>query len=176
MTAGWQALPGEPSFGDAFGRSLATGDLDGDGRADLAIGVPNANGSSARRAGATAVVYGSAAILDTARAQQFDGPSVENGLGGFAVSIVDLDGDGVEDLAVGVPGQMVDFVAHAGAVHIHRGVAGVGLTGAAPIVVTEGIHKGWSDSGDAGTGSSWYEWRWTNDLMTGERLGTAIGG
>ncbi len=174
VTAGWEALPGAPSFGDAFGRSLATGDLDGDGRDDLAIGVPNANGS-AKRAGATAVAYGSAGVLDGARAQQFDGPAVDNGLAGFAVSIVDLDGDGVQDLAVGVPGQMVDSVFNAGVVHVHRGVAGVGLTGAAPLVVSEGIHKGWSDSGDAGTGSSWYEWGWTNDLMTGERLGTAIG-
>ena len=74
-----------------------------------------------------------------------------------------------------MPGQLVDFVFDAGVVELRRGVAGVGLTGAAPTVVSEGIHKGWSDSGDAGSGSSWYEWDWTNDLMSGERLGTAIG-
>ena len=175
VAAGWGALPGGPASGDAFGHSLATGDLDGDGRDDLAIGVPSAVGSRVSSAGTTVVVYGGAAGLDDGRAHQIGGSEVEVGLAGFAVAMVDLDGDGVEDLAVGIPGQTVDFVAHAGEVRIHRGVPGDGITTDAPIVVTEGLHAGWSETGDPGSGSSWYEWGWLTDPVSGERLGTAIG-
>jgi hypothetical protein len=58
---------------DLFGRSLAAGDYDGDGRADLAIGVPGekvvelGNGH-----GGVAVLYGSAAGLTTAGSDWFD--------------------------------------------------------------------------------------------------------
>jgi hypothetical protein len=40
----------------------------------------------------------------------------------------------------------------------------------------ECILAGWSDSGDPGSGSPWYEWGSTNDTVSGERLGTAIAG
>ncbi len=60
-----------PETGDNFGSALAAGDFNGDGRADLAIGVPNEDVSSARLtnvpvvdAGAVNVVYGAATGLD----------------------------------------------------------------------------------------------------------------
>src|SRR6185369_12623387 len=43
-STGWSqstaGVPGDPTAADSFGTSLAAGDTNGDGRADLAIGVP----------------------------------------------------------------------------------------------------------------------------------------
>jgi hypothetical protein len=76
-----------------FGASLASGDFDGDGSADLAIG--------ARDPGAVAVLYGSGEGLDTGRKQTFDG-DVERY--GSALAAGDLNGDGRDDLVIGAPG------------------------------------------------------------------------
>jgi FG-GAP repeat len=46
-----------------FGRSLAVGDFNGDGYADLVAGVPFETAGSHKRAGAVNVLYGSAAGL-----------------------------------------------------------------------------------------------------------------
>jgi hypothetical protein len=56
--------------GDRFGYSLAAGDFYGDGRADLAIGVPLENLGSVADAGAVNVIYGSADGL-TSKSDQF---------------------------------------------------------------------------------------------------------
>jgi hypothetical protein len=85
-------------------------DFNGDGRQDLAVGV-RAEDSSA---GAVNVLYGSASGI-TATADQF----FRQGVGGLAdtaeggdlfgssLAAGDLNGDGRDDLAVGVPGEDV---------------------------------------------------------------------
>ena len=76
-----------------FGASLASGDFDGDGSADLAIG--------ARDAGAVAVLYGSGDGLDTGRKQTFDDDVARYG---SALAAGDLNDDGRDDLVIGAPG------------------------------------------------------------------------
>ena len=76
-----------------FGSSLASGDFDGDGSADLAIG--------ARDAGAVAVLYGSGDGLDTGRKQTFDDDVARFG---SALAAGDLNEDGRDDLVIGAPG------------------------------------------------------------------------
>jgi hypothetical protein len=49
--------------GDSFGSSLTSGDFNGDGRDDLAIGVPNESVGSIEGAGGVEVVYGSSSGL-----------------------------------------------------------------------------------------------------------------
>ena len=64
--------------GDLFGSALATGDFDGDGFADLAVGVPFENVGSVSDAGAVNILYGSASGL-TAAGNQFwaqDSPGI----------------------------------------------------------------------------------------------------
>jgi uncharacterized repeat protein (TIGR01451 family) len=89
----------------SWGWSLASGDFDGDGFADLAGGAPQAIRRN-KSVGAVGVLYGSAGGLDRDTWQYFD----ESGIGaeprqyewfGSAVAAGDFNHDGKDDLAVG---------------------------------------------------------------------------
>jgi hypothetical protein len=58
LAAGLDGFPGDFSQPDNFAFSLAAGDFDGDGHADLAVGSPNADAEGAPSAGAVSVLYG----------------------------------------------------------------------------------------------------------------------
>ena len=110
---GYGAYNGVDEVGDKFGSSLASGDFDGDGFDDLAIGVPgkiHVGSPNIQAAGAVHVVYGSATGLTGARDRVFT--TANDGLGfvpdssdeyGYALSAGDIDNDGNDDLAIGVP-------------------------------------------------------------------------
>jgi hypothetical protein len=120
--------------GDYFGAVLATGDFDGDGCDDLAIGVPNEDIAGVVDAGIVQIMYGSHTGLAAAgnqvwhqsvagipelveKADQF----------GSALAAGDFDADGRDDLAVGVPFEDINDIVDAGVVHVVRGSA-EGLT------------------------------------------------
>jgi hypothetical protein len=76
-----QASPGVPDaaeLGDRFGDRLASGDFDNDGFVDLAVGVPDEAVGTIIAAGATNILYGSAAGLTGSGSQFFtqDSPGV----------------------------------------------------------------------------------------------------
>jgi hypothetical protein len=127
-------IEGAPEAGDHFGETLAAGDFDGDGYADLAVGVPYESIGSVASAGAVNLLYGSAAGL-TADGNQFWNqyrPGIEDTVEvddffGTALAAGDLNGDGYADLAVGVPGESIGSVASAGGVNVLYG-SDAGLT------------------------------------------------
>jgi hypothetical protein len=142
---GLGGVQGVADDGNQFGWALAAGDLNGDGFDDLAIGAPGDGG------GAVSVLYGTVNGLNAAADQRWhqdssgvlgDGSSddltgslqdvfgstiVYTGGFGAALSIGDFDGDGEDDLAIGVPGEDIDGVVNAGAVNVLYGSPG-GLT------------------------------------------------
>jgi len=127
------------AFGDSFGLALATGDFDGDGAGDLAIGAPGEYVGGGFFAGAVNVLYGRLRTPTyfgglTARDQLFhqDTPGVQGGAEawdrfGESLAAGDFDGDGRDDLAIGVPLEDVDGVTNAGMVNVLYG-ARSGLT------------------------------------------------
>ncbi len=81
------------------GTSVAFGDLDDDGLADLIVGGPGA----ASDAGRVWVIKGNAPLLAPHFAS-WDGESPGD-LAGTSVDAADINGDGVDDLIVGAPGH-----------------------------------------------------------------------
>jgi hypothetical protein len=143
--------------GDEFGLSLASGDFNNDGIADLAAGAFEDVGSVVG-AGAVSALYGSAAGLSTSGAQTFVQPvsavETEDGFG-FSLAAGDFNNDSFADLAVGAPFEAVGNTVEAGAVSALYG-SGAGLTTSGaqtfvqPVSAVEELDEfGWSlASGD----------------------------
>ena len=149
---------------ESFGQDLATGDIDGDGFADLAIGAPSkavpgadckAEPSPCPRTGAVWVIYGDEDPTSIDRssvvAQGINGvPGHSEFLDEFgrSVSIGDLNRDHYDDLAIGAPDETLepqcereDGFCGDGAVTVLYGSAeGIAADGAARYTAaTEGV-------------------------------------
>ena len=125
-------VAGKPAFGDAFGAAVTAGDFNGDGRADVAAGIPGSN----RSRGAVAVLYAGGALLAPTGAQQWvqgEGGLIGVGAAGDRFGAVlaagRMSAGRHADLAIGIPGDAVGTVPNAGAVQVVLG-SGEGLRGA----------------------------------------------
>ena len=120
---------GKAEKDDHFGAALATGDFNGDGFADLAIGVPNealeglSGGGTIKAVGAVTVLYGSAAGLSADGNQQWHqdvpgiiGKAEKDDHFGAALAAGDFNGDGFADLAIGVPNEGLEGVSGGGTI------------------------------------------------------------
>jgi hypothetical protein len=153
---GYHGLKDQPETGDTFGASLATGDFNGDGAADLAVGVPLEDFQGKKDAGAVEVIYGdltsrtlvstgnqmwtqdSAGILDQAETGDHFGA---------ALTANDFNGDGKADLVVGVPLEDDGSATDDGAINIIYGSAnGLDATAVQNQFWHQGPHA--ADAGD----------------------------
>jgi hypothetical protein len=113
------------------------GDFDGDGHNDLATGIPHEDVGRVADAGTVLVRYGTGYGLwgrtETWNGRNIDGLSVAtDDQFGASLTVGDFDGNGVDDLAIGVPNRDVSGIRDAGAVAVvygyRRGMFGAGLS------------------------------------------------
>jgi len=101
--------------GDQFGWSLATGDFNADGYADVAVGVPGEDIDTTADAGAVNVFYGNGATFSLKKQLWYQDnihevggssavdPSEADDEFGYSLAVGDFDSNGYDDLAIGVP-------------------------------------------------------------------------
>ncbi len=112
---------GVPDSYSTFGWSLSAGDINGDGRDDLAVGSPFDYKDKNYSVGSVAVLYGQATGLQSLKGSQRFTPDTSGVPGsshvfgtkdlpdsfGWQVVLADVNGDGKADLSVGAPGTPV---------------------------------------------------------------------
>ncbi|RIV32615.1 hypothetical protein D2L64_25065 [Micromonospora radicis] len=142
-------VPGESENRDAFGASLAAGDINGDGRDDLAIGAFKEAIGSVKEAGAVTVLYGSSAGLTGTGAQQLHqnqaavpGSAERRDHFGMSLAIGRVNNNKYADLVIGAPHENDGSGANGtGMVTLMWGSAsGVKLSGATS-VTGAGVYK-----------------------------------
>ena len=96
---------------DQFGWSLATGDFNHDKNMDLAIGVPFESEQNHRFSGIVQIINGTDKTLGTENSIWSQYNKNISGMGesgdkfGYAIAAGDYDGNQIDDLVIGVPGE-----------------------------------------------------------------------
>ncbi|MFF8534383.1 FG-GAP and VCBS repeat-containing protein [Streptomyces sp. NPDC015532] len=113
LTQSTSGVAGSPENYDEFGSSISAGDVNGDGYADLAIGVRGEEIDGQDNAGAVHVLKGRASGLSGAGSQWFarntpgvPGPLTADDQFGDLVRLRDTNGDGKADLLVSAVGSL----------------------------------------------------------------------
>ncbi len=117
------AMAGTAAVGDQYGTALAAGDFNGDGRSDLAIGIPFADFNSDVDEGMFSTIFGSASGLTPAGSQNQSALTVAGARAGTSLAVGDFNSDGRDDLVVGAPFCDVGSATAAGLIAEFHGTA-----------------------------------------------------
>ncbi len=131
-------VPDTVEQGDLFGASLFSGDFNGDGITDIAIGAPyefTSQGPGVASQGAIHILFGSRDRVVTTPAVFFAESRYNDSLLAKSLAAGDFDGDGRDELAVGAIGDNAGVPPSAAeAVYLLRGgISGISDTGASTV-------------------------------------------
>lgn len=123
-------VPGSAEAGDRFGSDVAVGDIDGDGYADVVVAAAGEAIGSRRDAGWVVVLPGGPGGVDTTAGTALHqntagipGTAERRDHFGGSLAVGDTNGDGYDDIAIGVPGEGLAGEADVGAVTLILGSA-----------------------------------------------------
>lgn len=147
-------VAGSAEINDRFGSSLAIGNFDGDGYDDLAIGTPNESVgtgfSETPFAGMVNVLYGSNEGLVAEGNQTWHqdsggiaGSAEIGDTFGFSLVAADFSGDGISDLAVGVPRENISIDGFLGIPVVKTDAGMVNVIYGSPLGLTATVDQGW---------------------------------
>jgi hypothetical protein len=137
-------LPAGPLSAPAGAAMATKADFNGDGYADLAVGVPDDHAPDSKDApqgGGVNVLYGGGSGLTATGDHWLNYDPKENDDFGAALAWGDFNADGRSDLAVGIPCRDTNGVWNSGAVRVYYG-SSTGITGAGAQIFDQGTGVG----------------------------------
>jgi FG-GAP repeat len=151
-------IVGSSGFLEFLGAALTSCDFNGDGFDDLAMGVPGQYTVSEQYYGEVSVIYGSPSglISDQNQLWSRNSPNVAGTAAayddfGAALTCADFNGDGFDDLAIGVPGADASGVSDSGSVSVlfgsHAGLQATGSGGPDDVILSQGTPEQFDDMG-----------------------------
>ncbi len=136
ITQDTAGVPGVGEEGDEFGSSISAGDVNGDGYADVAVGIPGEDIDAVADAGSTVLLKGSRTGLTGTGAQAFHqsttgvpGVSEKNDKFGAQVLLSDTNKDGKADLTATAPTEDGTYADSGAAWYLRGAASGLTVTG-----------------------------------------------
>ena len=127
FTQNTYGVSGVSESSDMLGRSVEMGDFNGDGRADIVIGVPWESFGSTRAVGMVHILYGTSSGITTTGARSLSqnttgvsGSSEEFDAFGTSLCAGDFNGDGRDDLSIATPSEDIGSTVDAGMIQVFR--------------------------------------------------------
>ncbi|QEV18626.1 hypothetical protein CP975_15000 [Streptomyces alboniger] len=140
ITQATAGVPGASEQGDAFGASLSAGDVNGDGKAEVAVGVPGESLDAATGTGGVILLKGASkaaggmtgkgAVAYNQTTAGVPGVSEAGDDFGRQVSLTDLNKDGKADLTATAPGEDGTYADSGALWNLFGSATGLTTTGA----------------------------------------------